>query len=74
MEIKATNLARYGYGKGWQINALIDGIESEMTFYGVAKDYALRQANAVIKKEGRLLHEPYRGENAIFKGFKKVSA
>ncbi len=70
MEIKATSLARHGYGKGWQVNALIDGVESEMTFYGVPKDYALRQARAVIEKEGRLLHEPYRGANPIFKGFK----
>ena len=70
MKLHATNLARYGYGKGWQVNALIEGQESEMTFYGVSKEWALRQARAVIQKEGKLPHEPYRKENAIFKGFK----
>lgn len=74
MEIRATSLSAHGYGKGWQINALVDGVESEMTFYGVSKDYALRQARAVIENEGRLRHEPYKGENPIFKGFKRVSA
>ena len=70
MQLHATNLARYGYGKGWQINALVEGVESEATFYGVAKDWALRQAKAIIENEGRLPHEPYRESNAIFKGFK----
>jgi len=70
MKIKATSLARHGYGKGWQINALVNGIESEATFYGVPKDYALRQARALIETDGRLPHEPYRGANPIFKGFK----
>jgi len=73
MELHATNLNRYGYGKGWQVNALIEGVESELTCYGVSKEYALRQARAHIEANGRLPHEPYKGENAIFKGF-KVSA
>jgi hypothetical protein len=73
MKLHATNLSTHGYGKGWQINALVDGVESEMTFYGVSKDYALRQARAVIEMNGRLLHDPYKGSDPIFKGF-KVSA
>ena len=73
MEIKATSLARHGYGKGWQINALIDGVESEMTYYNVPKAVALEQAHRQIKENGRLLHKPYRGAHPIFKGF-KVSA
>lgn len=70
MKLHATNLAKFGYGKGWQINALVDGFESEYTFYGVSKEYAIRQARAQIEQNGRLLHEPYRQEDAIFKGFK----
>lgn len=70
MELHATNLARYGYGKGWQVNALVDGIESEATYYGTSKTDALAMAERTIKREGRLPHEPYRSENAIFKGFK----
>jgi len=73
MKLHATNLNAHGYGKGWQINALIDGVESEATFYGVPKDYALRQAKALIEMNGRLPHEPYKGSHPIFKGF-KVSA
>ena len=44
--IKATNIAPYG--KGWQINAFVDGVETEGTWYGVGKEYAVRQANATI--------------------------
>jgi hypothetical protein len=73
MKLHATNLARYGYGKGWQINALINGVESEATFYGVSKEWALRQARAIIENEGRLPHEPYKESDAIFKGFKVAS-
>lgn len=74
MKLHATNLSRHGYGKGWQINALVDGIESEMTFYGTSREIALDKARARIEKDGRLPHEPYKGEDAIFKGFEKVSA
>lgn len=70
MKLHATNLNAHGYGKGWQINALIDGVESEATFYGVPKEYALRQAKALIEMNGRLPHEPYKGSDPIFKGFK----
>jgi hypothetical protein len=49
------------YAKGWQINAYIDGVESEMTFYGYTKRDAIASARSIIKKEGRLPHEPYRG-------------
>jgi hypothetical protein len=70
MQLHATNLARYGYGKGWQVNALVEGVESEITFYGYSKADALASAKRVIENEGRLPHEPYRESNAIFKGFK----
>jgi hypothetical protein len=72
MKIHATNLARHGYGKGWQVNALVDGIESEATFYGVAKEWALRQAKAIIESEGKLPHVPYDQTDRIFKGFKEA--
>jgi hypothetical protein len=62
--IKATNIAPYG--KGWQINAFVDGVETEATFYGVAKEYAIRQANAIIENQGKLNNEPYKAEDAIF--------
>ena len=62
--IKATNLGEYG--KGWQINAFVDGIESEATYYGVGKEYAVRQAKAAIETYGKLNCEPYKGEYAIF--------
>jgi hypothetical protein len=50
------------YAKGWQVNAIIDGEESEMTFYGESKSFALEQAKKRIEKEGRLPHAPYKGE------------
>ena len=62
--IKATNIAPYG--KGWQINAFVDGVETEATFYGVAKEYAICQANATIENYGKLNNEPYKAEGAIF--------
>ena len=62
--IKATNLGEYG--KGWQINAFVDGIESEATFYGVGKKVAIEQAERIIKVQGKLNCEPYKGEYAIF--------
>jgi hypothetical protein len=62
--IKATNIAPYG--KGWQINAFVDGVETEGTWYGVSKEYAVRQANATIKTYGKLNNEPYKAEDAIF--------
>ena len=73
-QLHATNLSRYGYGKGWQVNALTEGTASECTFYGVNKEYALRQARAIIQTQGRLPHEPYKGADAIFKGFKLEGA
>lgn len=62
--IKATNIAPYG--KGWQINAFVNGVESETTFYGVSKEYAIRQAKAYIETYGKLNCEPYKGEHALF--------
>ena len=73
MKLHATSLARYGYGKGWQVNALVDGIESECTYYGTSKADALSKAERTILRDGRLPHEPYKASDAIFKGF-KVSA
>jgi hypothetical protein len=70
MKLHATSLSAHGYGKGWQINALVNGVESEMTFYKMTKSYALLRARAIIQQEGRLPHNPYKGENSIFKGFK----
>ena len=62
--IKATNIAPYG--KGWQINAFVDGVETEGTWYGVGKEYAVRQANATIETYGKLNNEPYKAQGAIF--------
>ena len=73
MKLHATNLARYGYGKGWQVNALVEGVESEATYYGTSKADALAMARRTIDREGRLPHNPYKAENAIFKGFKAVA-
>jgi hypothetical protein len=79
--IKATNIAPYG--KGWQINAFVEGVESEGTFYGVGKKYAIEQAERIIKQQGKLNCEPYKAEGAIFSEaqrqkvlaqFEKVSA
>ena len=41
--IKATNIAPYG--KGWQVNAFVDGVESETTFYAVPKELPRLQLN-----------------------------
>jgi hypothetical protein len=62
--IKATNLGEYG--KGWQINAFVDGIESEATYYGYSKKDAIAKAEKVIQQEGKLNCEAYKGEYAIF--------
>ena len=47
------------YAKGWQVNAIVNGVESEMTFYGESKAFALEQAKKRIEQDGRLPHEPY---------------
>lgn len=49
------------YAKGWQINAIVDGVESEMTYYGYTKRDAIAAARVRIAVEGRLPHDPYRG-------------
>jgi hypothetical protein len=49
------------YAKGWQVNAFVDGIESEMTFYGYTKADALAAAKRRVAQDGRLPHEPYKG-------------
>lgn len=73
MKLHATNLARHGYGKGWQVNALVEGVESESTYYGTSKADALALAERTIKLNGRLPHEPYKAIDAIFKGFKAAN-
>jgi len=62
--IKATNIAPYG--KGYQVNAFVNGVESEQTFYGVSKTDAVEQAKRIIKQNGRLNGEPYKGEYPLF--------
>lgn len=52
------------YAKGWQINATIDGVESEITFYNETKTHAIEQAKKRIARDGRLPHEPYKGNAA----------
>lgn len=61
IEIKVKSIAPYG--KGFQVNAFIDGIESEMTFYGYTKKDAIQEARKRIERDGRLPHEPYKGAN-----------
>jgi hypothetical protein len=61
VEIKVKSIAPYG--KGFQVNATIDGQESEITYYGYTKKQALEAARKCINQDGRLPHEPYkRGE------------
>jgi hypothetical protein len=52
------------YAKGWQVNAFIDGEESEMTFYGYTKAQALAEAKDRVKRDGKLPHNPYKGEES----------
>lgn len=60
VEIKVKSIAPYG--KGFQVNVTIDGQESEITYYGYTKKQALEAARQRIKIDGRLPHEPYKGE------------
>jgi len=50
------------YAKGWQINATINGEESEMTFYHYTKKDAIEGAKRRIATDGRLPHAPYKAE------------
>ena len=50
------------YAKGWQVNAFVDGVESEMTFYHYTKSDALSHARRIVAEKGRLPHEPYKGQ------------
>ena len=61
VEIKVKSIAPYG--KGFQINAFVNGIESECTYYGYTKKDAIETAKKCIEKDGRLPHEPYKGAN-----------
>jgi hypothetical protein len=58
VELKVKSCAPYA--KGWQINAIIDGVESEMTFYLSSKANAITDAKRRIMKDGKLPHEPYK--------------
>lgn len=64
VRLVATNLREYG--KGWQVNAFVDGVESEATYYNYTKSDALARARREIQIAGRLPHEPYRAEGALF--------
>jgi hypothetical protein len=59
IELKVKSCAPYA--KGWQVNAIVDGVESEMTFYGYSKKDAIASAKRRIEIEGKLPHEPYKG-------------
>lgn len=48
------------YAKGWQVNAFVNNVESEMTFYGYTKKAARGVALDMIAEFGRLPHEPYK--------------
>lgn len=50
------------YAKGWQVNATVNGIESECTYYGYTKNDAIKAAQKTIAIEGKLPHPPYKGE------------
>lgn len=65
----ATNIAPYG--KGYQINAFVNGVETEATYYGVSKKYALTQAKAAIETYGKLAFAPYKSADAIFTEVKR---
>jgi hypothetical protein len=58
VELKVKSCAPYA--KGWQINATIDGAESEFTYYNTAKNSAVEQAKRAIARNGRLLNDPYK--------------
>lgn len=49
------------YAKGWQVNAFVNGVESEATYYNETKTVARERALKEIAREGRLPHEPYKG-------------
>ena len=59
VEIKVKSCAPYA--KGFQVNAFVDGVESEETFYGYTKKDATEAAKKKIEKFGKLAHEPYKG-------------
>jgi hypothetical protein len=62
VEIKIKSCAPYA--KGWQVNAFVNGVESEQTFYGYTKKMAYESAERIIAKSGRLACEPYKGQVA----------
>lgn len=58
-EFKVKSIAPYG--KGFQVNAFVEGVESEFTYYGYSKKDALEAARRRVQVEGRLPNEPYKG-------------
>ena len=46
IEIKVKSIAPYG--KGFQVNAFINGVESEITYYGYTKKDAIEAAKKCI--------------------------
>jgi hypothetical protein len=58
IELRIKSIAPYG--KGWQVNAFVNGVESEMTYYHETKTRARELAIKRIQTDGRLPHEPYR--------------
>ena len=59
VEFKVKSIAPYG--KGFQVNAFVDGVESESTYYGYSKKDAIEAAKRRVQIDGRLPHEPYKG-------------
>ena len=59
VEIKVKSCAPYA--KGWQVNAFVDGVESEITYYGYTKKDAIESAKKRIQQDGKLPYEPYKG-------------
>jgi len=59
VEFKVKSIAPYG--KGFQVNAFVDGVESEFTYYGYTKKKAVEAARRQVEVAGRLANEPYKG-------------
>lgn len=49
------------YARGWQVNATINGRESEITFYEGTKAQAEEKAIKIIERRGELPNKPYKG-------------
>ena len=49
------------HARGWQVNATVNGRESEITFYEGTKAQAEEKAIKIIERRGELPNEPYKG-------------